>query len=700
MYLSHFQLKLKPFQVNSDKRFLYLSEKHEEALAILRYGILDNRGILVLTGDVGTGKTLLIHALAETLGSDVRTAIITDPSLKGIDFFQFVAHAFGMKDPSTTKGDFLIHFSDFLVSLSQANQRALLILDEAQCMEPDQLEEIRILSDIEHGHDRLLNIFFVGQNEFDLTISHERLRALKQRITTHYHLAPLTLEESGHYVQYRLKVAGCDRPLFTPSALEKIFALTKGYPRLINIICDHCLLTTFVKRLHQVDPAIVEESAADLMHPSQLYKANFSPVENAPRPSIAPPADIQPAAAPKTSPVVVKQTATQLDSPKRPTPVISFLQTISRQPAYLIVAAILLPALIWINFRDDLDPNRQATRPSPELREEIQTKADMKPLQSSTLNSPLGASQREPEQPLSPTVLATPTPTEKQLLNTTAALADQSAPPPEVSPTVQPDAIAAPPKDSVLEPPTAMPPSEGAYPIDTDPTTLENATTENLEPPSTALKPDQIAVPREKPEAADIVPHDSPQPTLPAASEADASSLLSEKKDAKEMTAAPVTSPPPETATTPEEAPAEIKPEQSTPSDLIDGPAPSTSPLEASTVVVDEPSREQTVAPRQPAPTLAEPSSENKDDKEMGAAPATSPPTDLVDIPSPSTSPLEASTDVVDEPSRERAVAPRQPVPTLAEPSSDKLEIEDPEIDPRAIIDFVIQKRSRQSSEP
>ena len=148
MYLSHFELNLKPFQVNTDRRFLYLSETHQEALAMLRYGILDNRGVLVLTGDVGTGKTLLIHALLETLGPDVQTALIADPSLKGLDLFKFMAHAFGMAADFKTKGEFLINFGDFLDGIFKAGKQALLLIDEAQRIDPVQLEEIRILSDL------------------------------------------------------------------------------------------------------------------------------------------------------------------------------------------------------------------------------------------------------------------------------------------------------------------------------------------------------------------------------------------------------------------------------------------------------------------------------------------------------------------------------------------------------------------------
>ena len=315
MYLSHFHLNLKPFQINTDQRFLYLSEKHQEALAILRYGVLDNRGVLVLTGDVGTGKTILVQTLFETLGTEFHTAVISDPSLRGLDFFNYVAYAFGIETESKTKGQFLINLSKFLDRLFEANRQALLVIDEAQNIDPIQLEEIRILSDLERENNKRLNIFFVGQDEFNLVLMDTRLRALKQRITTYYHIQPLNLEETGDYVRHRLKVAGCDRPVFTPSSLKKIFELTKGYPRLINIICDHCLLSAFVKDLSEISPTIVKESAADLMHPNQLNEQHLCPSENKPRLANNQNADTQPPASPKTIQVapttmsVIKTTA-------------------------------------------------------------------------------------------------------------------------------------------------------------------------------------------------------------------------------------------------------------------------------------------------------------------------------------------------------------------------------------------------------
>lgn len=374
MYLSHFFLNLKPFQITTDQRFLYLSDKHKEALAILNYGIEDNRGVLVLTGDVGTGKTILVHALMDNLGPEVKTALIQDPSLKGLDFFNFVAHAFGMETEFKTKGEFLINFGNFLDGLFKTNRQVVLILDEAQYIDPVQLEEIRILSDLERENNRRLNIFFVGQDEFNLLLADPYLRALKQRITTHYHIGPLSLKETSGYVEYRLRVAGCDRQLFTPPALKRIFKLTNGYPRLINIICDHCLLVAFVKDLHQIDPAIVKECAADLMHPSQFKKKADSPLENQSRIANKPAANIQPSAGPKTLPAVTTQTTKPFEFPERPKS-LAFL----RKPACLFAMVVLLSALVWFHFRDNPNPNPQASSRSSNYHKENQAGADVNP---------------------------------------------------------------------------------------------------------------------------------------------------------------------------------------------------------------------------------------------------------------------------------------------------------------------------------
>ena len=167
MYLDHYNLRLKPFQISTDPRFLWLGEKHKEALAVLKYGILDNKGFLLLTGDVGTGKTTLLHALVDSLGDDVLVAMISDPGLAKMDFFKFVADSFGMDKNFRSKGEFLISLKNYLLEVYRQNKQALLIIDECQHLNQKLLEEVRLLSNIEKQNAKLINIFFVGQSEFN-----------------------------------------------------------------------------------------------------------------------------------------------------------------------------------------------------------------------------------------------------------------------------------------------------------------------------------------------------------------------------------------------------------------------------------------------------------------------------------------------------------------------------------------------------
>ncbi len=264
MYLSHFGLKEKPFQISPDPRFLWLGETHKEALARLKFGIHDNRGFLLLVGDVGTGKTTLINGLLESLDENVLVATIPDPGLEKLDFYNFLLHAFNIDKQFTSKGDFLVHFIHFLHKANADKKRVLIIIDEAQRLDHEMLEEIRQLSNIETQSAKLLNIFLVGQIELNESLLETRNRALLQRITTRYNITPLPSKEVDEYIKFRLKVAGCDKRLFSTGAVRQVIAFSNCYPRLINIICDHALLTGFVRGKKKVDARIVKECADDL----------------------------------------------------------------------------------------------------------------------------------------------------------------------------------------------------------------------------------------------------------------------------------------------------------------------------------------------------------------------------------------------------------------------------------------------------
>jgi len=264
MYLSYFHLKENPFKISTDPQYLWLGEKHKEALSALHYGILDNKGFLLLTGDVGTGKTTLINALLERLKDDVIVAVISDPGLQAMDLYNHIAHAFKINHTFSSKGTFLLHFRDFLQNIFDSGKKCLLIIDEAQRLNNRLLEEIRLLSNIEKETTKLINIFFVGQNEFIHDLLKKENRALKQRITVNFHLKPLKADEIAQYIQYRLSVTGSSHKIFTDEAIAEIYKFSKGYPRVINIICDHAMLTAYVKEKKSIGWTIILECAQEL----------------------------------------------------------------------------------------------------------------------------------------------------------------------------------------------------------------------------------------------------------------------------------------------------------------------------------------------------------------------------------------------------------------------------------------------------
>ncbi len=267
MYRSFYELKQKPFQITTDPKFLWLGEKHKEALSILKYGILDNKWFLLLTGDVGTGKTTLINALIKSLDDSVIVATVPDPGLDEMDLFNYIADLYGLDRTFTSKGEFLIHFRRFLNDAHDDGKKILLIIDEAQRLDQERLEVIRLLSNIELEETKLINIFFVGQNEFNHTLRQPANRALRQRITINYNITPLTATETAEYIAHRLKVAGAARQIFHPDAIRRVASFTGGYPRLINVLCDYALVTGYVKGARVITPAVIDECARELQIP-------------------------------------------------------------------------------------------------------------------------------------------------------------------------------------------------------------------------------------------------------------------------------------------------------------------------------------------------------------------------------------------------------------------------------------------------
>ncbi len=274
MYLDFFMLTAKPFQITTDPKFLWLGEKHKEALATLRYGIQDNRGFLLLTGEVGTGKTILINRLISMLDIDTAVATLPDPDLESMDFYNLLANGFRMNRVFDSKGAFLIHLRDFLHQSYADQKQVLLIIDESQRLNHRLMEDIRVLSNIELQDRKLINIFFVGQPEFNSILMTPHNRALAQRITVRYHIEALDHKETGEYINHRLRVAGSKRPIFKITALNEVYKFSGGIPRLINIVCDHALLTAYGKNLKQIDANIIKECAGELRIPEQEVRSD------------------------------------------------------------------------------------------------------------------------------------------------------------------------------------------------------------------------------------------------------------------------------------------------------------------------------------------------------------------------------------------------------------------------------------------
>ena len=276
MYTNFYHLNRKPFQINSDPAFMWLGEKHKEALATLKYGILDNKGFLLLTGDVGTGKTTLINALLQSLSEDIISTIVSDPGLEKLDFFNYIAAGFGIEKEFLTKGAFLTYFRKFLIQASEDKKKVLLIIDEAQLLTQEMLEEIRLLSNIEKTDAKLINIFFIGQNEFNEILNRNQNRAVRQRLTLNYNIDPLTPDETGEYIRHRLNIAGATYPIFHEEAIQDIFLYSGGFPRRINVICDHCLLSGYVKEKKTIDGPIVKECAKELKIPASFKNRDIN----------------------------------------------------------------------------------------------------------------------------------------------------------------------------------------------------------------------------------------------------------------------------------------------------------------------------------------------------------------------------------------------------------------------------------------
>jgi len=270
MYEAFFGLREKPFHVTADPAFLYPSHQHEEAMAHLMYGIRERLGFLMITGEVGTGKTTLAKALIEKLKQPTKTALILNPALSGTQLLRAILLDFGLGsttgtagDPpkrlGSTRGELLQTVEQFLLGLADTNGVGVLIIDEAQALSPATLEQVRLLSNVETPKAKLLQIILIGQPELAQHLKKDaRLRALHERIAVRYHIQPLSETEVADYIDHRLKIAGSTGIVqFTPEAISSIAQLSGGIPRRINLLCDQALVAGFVHESTTIDPTLV-----------------------------------------------------------------------------------------------------------------------------------------------------------------------------------------------------------------------------------------------------------------------------------------------------------------------------------------------------------------------------------------------------------------------------------------------------------
>ncbi len=286
LYQSHFGLKRAPFKITPDPGFLYLSSSHREALAQLSYGITARKGFVVLTGEVGTGKTTLVHSLLSDLPQGTHTALVFNTVVNAIDLLRYVCEEFKLVDPRQSRSelhDYLVLLNEFLLEKYRSGENCVLIIDEAQNLSAEVLEFVRVLSNFETSTDKLLQILLVGQPELAARLNTPELRQLKQRVTLRYRLRALNFKECQEYIANRLHKAGGNPAIVTPAAVEAIYHCSNGIPRLVNILCDNSLLTSYAVGKYEVDAGIVREVAQDLsLTPaSGVYpQRDFNPSSN------------------------------------------------------------------------------------------------------------------------------------------------------------------------------------------------------------------------------------------------------------------------------------------------------------------------------------------------------------------------------------------------------------------------------------
>jgi general secretion pathway protein A len=265
MYRKFFNLRSSPFGASPDPRFLYMMPHTREALAGLEYGISERKGFTVLTGEVGTGKTTLLRCALGSLGQRrVFTSFVFNPLLDPLDFLEFVLSDFGLTPTSRTKSGMLLQLNRWLIERFRMQETCVVVVDEAQNLSWELLEEIRLLTNLESSSEKLLQIVLSGQPELEEKLRHPSVRQLRQRIFLWCRTQPLTAEQTNEYIVERLRIAGTSSPIFSSEATHLIHMYSRGIPRIINLLCEHLLILAYVEQICQIPGPLVACVAADL----------------------------------------------------------------------------------------------------------------------------------------------------------------------------------------------------------------------------------------------------------------------------------------------------------------------------------------------------------------------------------------------------------------------------------------------------
>jgi general secretion pathway protein A len=408
MYERHFGLRELPFNVTPDPRFLYVNDCYQEALAALGYGIEARKGFVTLVGEAGTGKTTLLRRVLDGLDARVRSVLLLHPTVHFDEILEHVLQELGVPTAGGGKLALLQRLGEYLVEHTRAGGNVALLIDEAQDLAPAVLEELRLLSNLETGREKILQIVLAGQPELDTVLADPALRQLRQRVTLRVRLRPLSAAEVAAYVHARLERAGAREParLFTPDALARVAEASGGIPRVVNVLCDACLMTAFAAGSPAVTAAVVEEAWAD-------FCGTPAPAATEPRPPAPPPpAAPAPDAATERPTRPAPPAASEPAGPHR-----TLAGLVLGGLALAAVAGAFVAVVLWPHSADG--PTRQSPPPAP----------------ASTASPPTA--------PAAP-VEALPTP------GTTPPATE---PAPATPPSTAPPAAAAPPPSPVPEPP-------------------------------------------------------------------------------------------------------------------------------------------------------------------------------------------------------------------------------------------------------